>query len=126
MSPRPTQLVLASLFAALALGASHAVLADSKQTVIAGSWDSTYGEVRLTQDGDRIWGQYPCCGGGTLSGRIEGSVIKFRWSEPRGAGAGEGVWRVKRDGSLDGSWGQGQSTTDGGAWKLWRSRQIAQ
>lgn len=94
---------------------------------LAGTWDSTYGEVSLTQRGDRISGQYPCCGGGTLEGRIvEGSMVKFHWKEPRGAGEGEGLWRIQRDGSLDGSWGLGQSASDGGVWKLWRARQIAQ
>jgi hypothetical protein len=52
--------------------------------------------------------------------------VKFHWSEPRGAGEGEGVWRIKKDGTLEGSWGRGQSDTDGGEWNLWRSRQIAQ
>ncbi len=99
---------------------------------IAGVWDSTYGEVRLTQQGNRIRGTYPCCGGGTIEGYITGAaarpIVKFHWREPRGAGEGEGIWRI-RDGSLVGSWGHGQSDTDGSTWNLWRprqSRQIAQ
>jgi hypothetical protein len=96
------------------------------EPTIAGSWDSTYGIVQITQQGNRVTGQYPCCGGGTLNGRIVEGFVKFHWSEPRGAGEGEGVWRIEKDGTLDGSWGRGQSDTDGGAWTLWRSRQIAQ
>jgi tetratricopeptide (TPR) repeat protein len=65
------------------------------------------------------------CGGGTLEGRIiENRVVKFHWIEPHGAGEGEGVWRLKA-GKLEGSWGRGQSETDGGTWNLWRSQQVA-
>src|SRR5688572_6374624 len=115
-----TRIALASL---LALMTSN-VAAD--QTLrIAGTWDSSYGEVTLTQQGNRIKGVYPCCGGGTLEGRIiENRVVKFHWIEPHGAGEGEGIWRIKA-GKLEGSWGRGQSETDGGTWNLWRPQQVA-
>lgn len=95
---------------------------------IAGVWDSTYGEIKLTQIGTRIRGEYQCCGGGTLDGYITGNVVRFHWREPRGAGEGEGVWQIRPDGTLRGSWGFGQSVDDGATWNLWRrSRdQIAQ
>lgn len=130
-----TRLIVAGSLVAVAIGAVAASHVDARTPRrltpnIAGTWDSTYGEVSLTQTGNRISGQYPCCGGGTLEGRIvEGAVVKFRWSEPRGAGEGEGIWRIKGDGTLDGSWGHGQSDNDGSEWKLWRprgSKQIAQ
>ena len=93
---------------------------------VGGVWDSTYGEVRLTQEGNRIFGQYPCCGGGTLEGHVRGNVIRFHWKEPRGAGEGEGLWRIQSDGSLQGSWGHGQSDSDGSTWNLWRPRATKQ
>jgi hypothetical protein len=122
------RLVAVSMFATLGtFGTINAIDADTKpEPTIAGTWDSTYGNVRITQQGNRVSGQYPCCGGGTFKGRIVEGFVKFHWSEPRGAGEGEGVWRIKKDGTLEGSWGRGQSDTDGGEWNLWRSRQIAQ
>lgn len=93
---------------------------------IDGVWDSTYGEVSITQRGNRIHGEYQCCGGGTLDGYITGSVVKFHWREPHGAGEGEGVWRRSNDGTLQGSWGVGQSDNDGSTWKMWRPKQTKQ
>lgn len=114
-----SRIALASLVALLT---SNAV-AEQKTVVIAGTWDSTYGEVQLTQQGNRIKGVYPCCGGGTLEGRIiENRVVKFHWVEPQGAGEGDGIWHL-RGGKLEGSWGRGQSETDGGTWNLWRPNQ---
>jgi hypothetical protein len=85
---------------------------------VSGVYTSNWDEVTLHQDGTRVRGTYVCCGGGTIDGRIvEGRVIKFHWHEPRGAGDGEGVWVIK-DGRLDGTWGHGQSATDGGPWTL--------
>lgn len=93
---------------------------------ISGSYDSTYGVVTITQRSGQIHGEYPCCGGGTLDGHfIDNATVKFHWSEPRGAGQGDGIWHL-RNGKLEGSWGRGQSDSDGGVWNLWRHRQIAQ
>jgi len=111
---------------AIALATSASSVADARrprvQPSIAGTWDSTYGEVRVTQQGDRIHGEYACCGGGTVDGYVTGALVKFHWREPRGAGEGEGVWRIQRDGTLQGSWGMGQSDSNGSAWNLWRTR----
>lgn len=86
---------------------------------VTGVYTSNWDEVTLHQDGTRVRGTYVCCGGGTIEGRIvEGRVIKFHWHEPRGAGHGEGVWVIKQDGRLDGTWGHGQSESDGGPWTL--------
>lgn len=113
----------------LAFGSTVAAAgAGSGRTVnVAGTYASNYGEVRLTQDGDRIHGTYPCCGGGTLEGRlIEGAILRFRWHEPNGAGEGNGVWRIDREHHLRGSWGRGLSDHDGGSWDLIPQRQIAE
>lgn len=122
------RIVAVSMLASLTLGGAAANT--GSQPVIAGTWDSTYGEVHIKQQGNRVSGHYPCCGGGTFDGRIIEGFVKFHWSEPRGAGQGEGVWRISKTGTLDGTWGQGQSDSDGGEWKLWKStsrtRQIAQ
>jgi hypothetical protein len=97
-----------------------------REIQIGGVWDSTYGEVKLTQTGNRVHGEYKCCGGGTLDGYIRRSEVRFHWKEPRGAGEGEGVWRLQRDGSLQGSWGLSQSDSNGSTWNLWRPKQTKQ
>jgi hypothetical protein len=97
---------------------------------ITGDYTSNWDAVHLVQEGTRIRGTYVCCGGGTIEGRIiENRVIRFAWHEPRGAGDGHGVWTLTPSGSLDGTWGHGGSTSDGGPWTLVlkaQSGQIAQ
>ena len=101
--------------AAVATAGSRSPLTVNVSGVYTSNWD----EVTLQQDGTRVRGTYVCCGGGTIEGRIvEGRVIKFHWHEPRGAGHGEGSWVIHKDGRLDGTWGHGQSESDGGPWTL--------
>lgn len=106
-------------------GAARSVSVD-----VTGHYTSNWDAVHLVQEGTRVRGTYVCCGGGTLEGRIiENHVIRFRWHEPRGAGTGEGIWKITPSGRLDGTWGHGQSTSDGGPWTLvpkGQSGQIAQ
>jgi hypothetical protein len=110
--------------AGLLLGYSLAI-ADIPRLRVTGSWDSNYGEVSLQQHDGIVTGQYPCCGGGSLEGHVDGTTIYFRWHEPRGAGEGIGVWRLNaRTGGLEGSWGH-RSDSDGGVWNLVPTRQIA-
>lgn len=88
---------------------------------VTGEYTSNWDDVSLVQTGTRVSGQYVCCGGGTIEGTIiEGRVIRFHWSEPRGAGEGMGLWTIKKDGTLDGTWGHGQSENNGGPWTLTR------
>ena len=94
---------------------------------VTGDYTSNWDEVHLVQEGDRIHGTYVCCGGGTLEGRIiEGRIIKYEWDEPRGAGHGAGVWTIKGNGTLEGTWGHAQSTNDGGPWTLVRKKKPSQ
>lgn len=86
---------------------------------VSGEYTSNWDAVTLVQVGDRVRGTYVCCGGGTIEGRvIEGRVIRYQWHEPRGAGHGAGVWTITPSGTLDGTWGHGQSVDDGGPWTL--------
>jgi hypothetical protein len=86
---------------------------------VTGDYTSNWDAVHLVQEGTRIHGTYVCCGGGTIEGRIiENRVIRYAWHEPRGAGDGHGVWTITPSGSLDGTWGHGTSTSDGGPWTL--------
>lgn len=110
---------LASLVALLSIAAV------SPRADVAGDYTSNWDEIHLVQKGDHITGTYVCCGGGTIEGRIVGNqVISFEWYEPRGAGHGRGEWQI-RGNRLDGTWGHGQSATDGGPWNLERKNVLA-
>jgi hypothetical protein len=83
---------------------------------VTGTYHSNWDDVTLVQDGDRVHGTYVCCGGGTIEGRIiEGRTLRYMWRQP--SATGMGVWRIS-DGRLDGTWGSGQSDSDGGRWDL--------
>jgi len=87
---------------------------------VSGDYTSNWDQVHLVQDGNKIHGTYVCCGGGMLDGRIiEDRIIRYEWDEPRGAGHGMGIWTIKGN-TLEGTWGHGQSTSDGGPWTLVR------
>jgi Domain of unknown function (DUF4157) len=49
-------------------------------------------------------------------GRSEALVINFDWKE--GMATGKGIWRSAGGTELDGTWGRGESASDGGAWKI--------
>jgi len=112
---RALPFVLVAAVAAVATASSPSRL----RVNVTGTYTSNWDQVKLVQEGTRVTGTYVCCGGGTITGRIvEGRVLKFHWSEPRGAGEGEGVWTIEQNGRLDGTWGHGQSESDGGPWTL--------
>jgi hypothetical protein len=114
--------------AAVALAPFSADAAPRKQARIdvTGVYDSNYGEVRLVQRGTLVEGEYVCCGGGRLEGRIDGRVIRFYWVESERKADGHGVWRVVGTGSeLLGTWGSDQSEDDGGEWNLKRVDELA-
>lgn len=112
----------------LALAASFAVplaaaAAGTSRPSISGSYDSNWDAVTLSQDGDRVYGSYVCCGGGTIDGRIiEGRTIRYHWKQPGGEGLG--VWTIDGD-QLRGTWGWNGDDDDGGRWDLARRSQLA-
>jgi hypothetical protein len=114
--------MLRALPVALVLSvAAVAAASGSRVALVTGEYTSNWDDVSLVQTGTRVSGQYVCCGGGTIEGTvIEGRVLRFKWSEPRGAGEGMGVWVIKKDGTLEGTWGSGPSDNNGGPWTLSR------
>jgi hypothetical protein len=86
------------------------------QSALSGVYQSNYGDVVITQSGNRIHGTYVAFNG-TIDGTIEGNVIHFRWSQPVG-GSGYGTWYIGNDGHLSGTFGQDMSDTSWGAWNL--------
>jgi len=112
---RALSVVVVAALVAVASAGSQGRSTVNVSNVYASNWD----EVKLWQDGDRVRGTYVCCGGGTIDGRIiEGRIIRYHWHEPRGAGDGEGIWKITPSGRLEGTWGHGKSVDDGGPWNL--------
>ena len=79
-----------------------------------GAWDTRYGELRLTQTGQRITGCYGAsaskAGNNTVEGTLEGAVFFGRWREASdGTGDAEGtmVLALTQEGNLSGVWGTG-------------------
>ncbi|MBP6630124.1 MAG: hypothetical protein KBG28_05260 [Kofleriaceae bacterium] len=97
--------------------------APAPRLVLGGRYDSTYGTVELTRDGDQVFGRYECCGKGSLRGRIVGRRVFYTWREDHAgeAATGHGVWTLGADGRLTGTWGWGKRDDDGGAWDLWQA-----
>lgn len=110
-------------FVAIALLLASAFLpaapASSKTPYIFGRYDSNWGEVILWQKGDRIYGTYECCEGGTISGTIQGDEIHYEWVQP--GAKGRGSWKIYDSGNvLDGPWGFDAAEAGGGDWNLFR------
>jgi len=85
----------------------------------AGTWKTTWGDLVLTQEGDAVRGNY---GSGEKAGSIRGAVsgprLSFSWRE--GRKRGRGYFDMVYDGKnvlIEGRWGNGDSDTNGGAWK---------
>jgi hypothetical protein len=73
-----------------------------------GLWDSSFGPLRLVEEGDRVRGFYEVGQGATLEGRRKGDRLDFRYREAKARGRGtfelaadglsfEGEWRARGD-----------------------------
>lgn len=72
-----------------------------------GSWQTTYGRLRIRLDGERATGRYSYGAGATLEGRVDGSVLRFVYTEPDGV-TGRARFELADDGaSFRGVWKQG-------------------
>jgi hypothetical protein len=85
---------------------------------VTGSYTGTWGAMTLQQQGTHVTGRY-AYQGGALDGTLDGDTLRFTWVEDDGAG--HGVFQVMPDGSMQGTWGIGDSETDGGPWVISRS-----
>jgi hypothetical protein len=85
-----------------------------------GLWDSTFGLLRLIEEGDRVRGFYEVGGTATLDGRRTEDRLEFTYSEPKAGGKG---WFGL---APDGQHFEGQWLPEGGEeWQPWRGRRIA-
>jgi hypothetical protein len=83
---------------------------------ISGTWDTNWGPVHLTEAGNSVTGSYEGEYPGTLQGKRSGNTVTFTWSGSNGE-SGKGVFTFSPDGkSFQGTWGGGDSATNGGAW----------
>jgi len=84
-----------------------------------GLWETSYGRMRLTQDGDAVRGQYSYSSTSTIAGDIEGRRLTFKYSE--GEVGGEGWYELAEDGeSFSGRWRA--DGTEG--WSRWRGTRV--
>lgn len=86
--------------------------------LLSGTWKSESQTVRLeVDDNGVVTGSYGKTG--KLSGSVDGDRIDYQWTES--SGSGFGYWELNRvSGQLEGRWGRGTSTDDGGTWNMWK------
>lgn len=79
----------------------------------SGKYRSNWGTTTFTQIGSTVRAVYPR---GTMTCQASGSVLNCTWYE---GGARGGARLVRKDnGTIQGTWGNGGSSTNGGAWSF--------
>jgi len=73
------------------------------QMNVAGVYQTTYGALKIEQDGARIRGCYDYAGG-KLSGTLNGRVMRFDWRQDQDTRAGTGIMALSTKGELKGFW----------------------
>jgi hypothetical protein len=76
---------------------------DGERVGFDGLWNSSFGLLRLIEEGDQVQGSYALGAGATLTGRRKGDRLSFRYREPQTRG--QGVFELAEDGlSFQGQW----------------------
>jgi hypothetical protein len=84
-----------------------------------GVWDTSFGRMRLMQDGESVHGSYEGPGPSRLDGELRDRELAFRYREPNAAG--EGRFALADDGlAFAGEWREGESAE----WKPWSGRRL--
>lgn len=84
-----------------------------------GIWDTSFGRMRLVQDGDRLTGVYEGAGQSQIEGKIDGNRFVFRYTEP--TAQGEGWFELTEGGgAFHGNWRPEGAT----AWGAWAGRRV--
>lgn len=69
-----------------------------------GLWKTSYGRMRLTQNGDTVRGIYSFGGNATIEGTVDGRTLKFKYEQPDGE-KGEGTFELSEDArNFSGTW----------------------
>lgn len=77
----------------------------------AGVYQSTWGDTRFVEEGDQVKGTYP---GGVLECAPVGAKLDCSWRE--GSLRGRAQLTRQLNGDISGTWGNGESSTNGGSW----------
>lgn len=85
--------------------------ASGSATSFAGSYNSTWGQAVFTQAGNNVSVKYAR---GTMTCTASGNALDCDWHE--GAPSGRAKLVKETGGTIRGTWGNGPSATDGGAW----------
>jgi hypothetical protein len=85
--------------------------APGSTTSFAGSYKSTWGQAVVTQVGNDVAVKYAR---GNMTCTAAGNALDCSWRE--GATAGKAKLVKETSGTIRGTWGNGASATDGGAW----------
>ena len=113
MTPRYVPLVLVVFVASLGI-LRHTALGQTPS--FTGRYDTNWGEVILSQTGDRVTGSYSGKYSGSISGTVNGGTLHFQWRQTNDQ-FGRGVFRLSPDGrALAGTWGVNDSETNSGDW----------
>ena len=95
---------------------------EPKLADFAGAWQTSYGRMTLTQNGDRVSGNYDYKNG-SLQGQVKGNVLHGRWDERTFiiTSGGEMEFTLSADGrSFTGRWRTGSS----GGWTTWTGTKL--
>lgn len=85
-----------------------------------GVWESTFGRLRLVEEGGRVRGFYSGPGPSTLEGRTHNGKLEFRYREP--AASGIGLFELSTDGlAFEGQW----RTRKDVPWRPWAGTRLA-
>jgi len=85
----------------------------------AGLWETSYGRMRLTQEGSTVSGEYSYTATSTIAGEVEGNRLTFEYTEE--ATRGEGWYELAEDGeSFKGRWRAEGSER----WSHWRGTRV--
>jgi hypothetical protein len=92
------------IFAALNLQPVYLVTRRTGKGSFQGTWNATYGELRLKQSGSRVYGNYTG-NDGVIEGRLRNGVLDFTWVERANNTRGAGQFSLADDGqSFEGTW----------------------
>jgi outer membrane protein OmpA-like peptidoglycan-associated protein len=80
---------------------------------VTGVYDSTYGKFHLKQEGTSITGCYEWTNNATITGGIEGRIMKITWTEPRQNGPAIMVFTSDRK-QMFGLWWRSEYTSVAG------------
>lgn len=111
--------LLAWLVAGVPAEFARAADADDDPADFSGVWESTYGRMRLVQDGARVDGIYAYSAGSFIAGEVAGDRLEFEYREP--SEAGEGWFEISEDGAqLNGRW----RVAGAAEWSEWTAQRV--